>query len=169
MAPNPFEAMRAAYSLIRLRRDGARPLAFQGALGVTLRSPNARRSSARSATGRIGHRLDLYLSEGGPVVAHLVAARLSDDEDFENAADALFAAQVVEDRTGLVAFLNAYSPDALASAPQALWASDIDVDAMSQAQSAYEAQRAAAHADFQALCASPLLVASAEKVDQRLN
>ncbi len=119
----------------RLRRDGARPLAFYG-MAV------ARRSTRRQASQRTWFELALYLGSDGTAAASISR---------HGALGVHYTAALVRDGDELDAFLARYDPVSTAAPPRALLEGGVTGEAMMEAAQAYAGACEAARAEFATL------------------
>lgn len=146
-APGPFERLS-------LRRDGGRPLVFDGALAFSTEHCSQAPAASGDASAPLRHRFELYLCGSGEVVARLTA----EHGDAEDDGRAVHAAAAVADGASLAAFLDAHTPDRLVAPPAALWSGGGDLDQLRSALDAHRARVDAAEQDYRALRAKlPLL------------
>lgn len=153
----PAVASDGPFAPLKLRRDGARPLEFNGALAVRLASPGAHSSAGAVREPRAAHRLELYLTDEARVVVSLAGGLTIEAQPIEDAEHATFAATILDNAAQAVAFLDAHAPEAIVAAPSEFWSTVDDPDALARTLADYEARIAAARADFAALRMSPIL------------
>lgn len=153
--PTPTPAPAAGpFKRLSLRRDGGRPLVFDGALAFSTEHCSQAPAASGDAPAPLRHRFELYLCASGEVVARLTA----EHGDAEDDGRAVHAAAAVADGASLAAFLDAHTPDRLVPPPAALWSGGGDLDQLRSALDAHRARVDAAEQDYRALRAKlPLL------------